>query len=235
MPSILLIRHGQASFGGENYDVLSPLGEAQAGVVADEFGARDPRPDTVVSGSLARQRDTATPVAEALGLELGVDPRWDEYDMDRILARHSDSPIRTTSHGAHGQPTVSSRAFQDLLEQALSSWIEAGSRGGTALAGSDGSAETWPEFAARTRAALGELAGSLASGETALVFTSGGVLAAICAGLLGLGPRGFLALNRVAVNAAITRIAHGRSGTTLISFNEHGHLERRDRGLVTYR
>ncbi|MEA2145921.1 MAG: hypothetical protein QOG59_1508, partial [Solirubrobacteraceae bacterium] len=133
-------------------------------------------------------------------------------------------------------PAVSSRAFQDLLEQALTSWIEAGSDSRTAETGSPGRApESWPQFVARTHAALGELAGSLSSGETGLVFTSGGVLAAICAGLLGLGPSGFLALNRVAVNAAITRIAHGRRGATLISFNEHGHLERRDGALVTYR
>jgi broad specificity phosphatase PhoE len=227
MPSILLIRHGQASFGGDDYDVLSPLGEAQAAAVADELGDRDPRPARAVSGALVRQRDTAAPVASALGLEVGIDPRWDEYDMDRILARHSDSSIRTTSHGAHGQPTISSRAFQDLLEQALANWIEAGSAGGDD--------ETWPQFAARTSAALGELAGSLASGQTAVAFTSGGVLAAICAGLLGLGTAGFLALNRVAVNASITRIASGRRGATLISFNEHGHLDRRDSGLVTYR
>ena len=30
MASILMVRHGQASFGAEDYDQLSPLGQRQA-------------------------------------------------------------------------------------------------------------------------------------------------------------------------------------------------------------
>ncbi|MCH1491392.1 MAG: histidine phosphatase family protein, partial [Luminiphilus sp.] len=32
MASIYLIRHGQASFGSDNYDQLSPVGQRQADV-----------------------------------------------------------------------------------------------------------------------------------------------------------------------------------------------------------
>ena len=38
-------------------------------------------------------------------------------------------------------------------------------------------------------------------------------------------PDGFLPVNRVAVNAGITKVVVGAQGTTLVSFNEHGHLE----------
>lgn len=227
MPSILLVRHGQASFGGDDYDLLSARGEAQALATAEELTARSPGPARVVSGALRRQRDTAAPAAAALGLKVEIDPRWDEYEMDAILAAHTTSPIRTTSHGTSGQAAISSRDFQDLLDEALTRWIEAGADGSAA--------ETWPGFTGRTSAALSELAGSLSSGQTALVFTSGGVLGTICAELLGLGAGGFMALNRVTVNAGLTRIAVGRRGSTLISFNEHSHLERRDPALVTYR
>jgi putative intracellular protease/amidase len=64
------------------------------------------------------------------------------------------------------------------------------------------------------------------------VFTSGGVIAAVCAGLLGLGAEGVVALNRVTVNGAITKLVAGSAGTSLLTFNEHGHL---DAGAVTYR
>ena len=37
------------------------------------------------------------------------------------------------------------------------------------------------------------------------------------------------------INAGITKIATGRSGLSLISFNEHAHLEIRGREVVTYR
>lgn len=36
--------------------------------------------DRVMSGGLRRQLDTAAPYAAALGLEVSVDDRWDEYD-----------------------------------------------------------------------------------------------------------------------------------------------------------
>jgi len=67
------------------------------------------------------------------------------------------------------------------------------------------------------------------------VFTSGGVLAAACVQLLALADHTLVALNRVAVNTGITKIVHGGRGTTLVSFNEHAHLERDGFSLVTYR
>ena len=72
----------------------------------------------------------------------------------------------------------------------------------------------------------------LDSGQDAVVFTSAGVIAAVCAELLGSGAPGLVALNRVAVNGAITKLAAGRSGLALLTFNEHSHLEGAD---LTYR
>jgi hypothetical protein len=68
-----------------------------------------------------------------------------------------------------------------------------------------------------------------------LVFTSGGVLAAVCVSLLALPESSFITFNRVTVNTGVTKVIHGRRGSTLVSFNDHGHLERADRSLVTYR
>ncbi len=45
----------------------------------------------------------------------------------------------------------------------------------------------------------------------------------------------FVAFNRVTANTGVTKVVHGRSGTTLVSFNEHAHRERDGRSLVTYR
>jgi hypothetical protein len=41
-----------------------------------------------------------------------------------------------------------------------------------------------------------------------------------------------VALNRVAVNGAVTKLAVGRSGSTMLTFNEHTHL---DGEHLTYR
>ena len=42
-------------------------------------------------------------------------------------------------------------------------------------------------------------------------------------------------LNPVAINAAVTKVVVGRRGATLVSVNDHGHLEGPDSGLLTYR
>jgi broad specificity phosphatase PhoE len=112
------------------------------------------------------------------------------------------------------------REFQDVLEAALLDWVAAGD--------ASPCAETWPAFAARVAAGL-----DAAAQRPTLVCTSGGAIAAACVALLGLPPTAFVALNRVTVNTGITKVVRGRSGTSLVSFNEHGHLEAD--GLVTYR
>jgi broad specificity phosphatase PhoE len=223
-----LVRHAQASFGAANYDVLSQLGVAQAAALQGELEHRAIAVARVVVGSLVRQRDTVSPSAAAWGLEPIVDPRWDEYDADDILSVHSTSSARIERPRGSDRPAIGSRAFQDVLEEALLAWIAAGRDGPTR--------EPWPVFAARAGAALRSAAEGLASGQTAVVCTSGGVLAAIAVALLGLPPAALVRFNRVAVNAGITRVASGRSGLTLVSFNEHGHLEPRGGpSLMTYR
>ncbi len=227
MPSILLVRHAQASFGGENYDVLSDHGAVQVQALAADLRRRDVGIDVVVSGDLARQRDTASPVAEAAGVELRIDARWNEYVTTDILGNFSDTDVSEERQPRDDTPPISSRDFQAILERALHAWIEAGD-GGPAD-------EPWAAFAGRVEAALTDLAAGLGSGRTALVCTSGGPLAAICVQLLGLPPAAFVAFNRVTVNTGITKVAVGRGGTTLVSFNEHAHLEQGEPSLVTYR
>jgi broad specificity phosphatase PhoE len=146
-----------------------------------------------------------------------VDERWDEYDADDILAHHSASAARLERPGG---VALTPREFQDVLEAALLAWVAAGD--------ASPCAESWPAFAARVAAGL-----DAAAERPTLVCTSGGAIAAACVGLLGIAPEAFVALNRVTVNTGVSKVVRGRSGTTLVTFNEHGHLEAE--GLVTYR
>jgi broad specificity phosphatase PhoE len=226
VPTILIARHAQASFGAPDYDVLSPAGIEQAKALALDLERRGVRIDRVVSGPAARHRDTARPIASVAGAVRTVDPLWDEYRTDDILAHHSLTDARLED-GSRGTPPLTSRDFQDLLDRALLGWIAAGVEGP--------SLEPWPAFAARVEAALADAARDLGRAETALVCTSGGPLAAICVQLLRLPAPALVGFNRVAVNTGVTKAVYGRSGTTLVSFNEHGHLERDGGSLVTYR
>jgi broad specificity phosphatase PhoE len=173
----------------------------------------------MVAGTLRRQRDTATTCAEAAGwsLPLESDARLNEYDHIGLLR---DRPAAPEFGPAGG------RAVQEALDAALLDWMQSDQPG------SDG--RTFVEWRDGALAAQRDFLGSLERGSTGLMFTSGGVLAVICADLLGLGAEGFVALSRVAVNASVTKIVSGRGGTNLISFNDHGHLEGAA-DLVTYR
>jgi broad specificity phosphatase PhoE len=158
---------------------------------------------------------------------VAIDSRWDEYDTDDILTQHSTTSARPGRPAGSEEIAVTTREFQDLLEDALLAWIAAGDEGPTA--------ESWPAFAARVAAALADLAAELRPGGTALVSTSGGVLAAVCVTLLATPAPVFVAFNRVTINTGLTKVVHGRGGTTLISFNDHAHLEQGTGPLVTYR
>ena len=60
------------------------------------------------------------------------------------------------------------------------------SSAGSEAAPTTAAAQSWPDFLGSRSAALEDLAGGLGSGEAALVFTSGGAIAAIGAQLLGI-------------------------------------------------
>lgn len=213
MGTIYLVRHGQASFGAQNYDQLSGLGAEQSKVVGDELRRRGVGFTHVWCGTMARQRETAV----AAGFDPGEDARWNEYDFLDVLRGHpSSAPTPTDPRG-----------FQAALDDALLAWVAA----------ADGSpcGESWTAFADRVNSALDETVAAVDKGESALVFTSGGVIGAIAARLIGDQAGRFTALHRVTCNAGVTKLITGRSGVTLVAFNEHSHFEGETRHLLTYR
>jgi broad specificity phosphatase PhoE len=224
MPTVLLIRHGQASFGAEDYDVLSATGERQAAITAAALARRGYEPSQVVSGSMRRQIDTAAAVACPAST---IDPRWDEFDPDDVLTHHSESAVRMDGSDAGDGEPLTSKRFQAILEPALAAWIE--------TAEASPARQSWPQFSGAGTEALAALGKELGRGETAVVVTSGGTIAALVGGILGAPALVFGALNRVVVNAGVTKVVIGAGGVNLIGFNDHSHLEEVDRALVTYR
>jgi broad specificity phosphatase PhoE len=179
----------------------------------------------VVSGSLRRQRDTAAPLAEAAGLQVATDPRLDEYDDRDILGHYAETTVGLERHA--GDAEISSRDFQLILNRALLRWIAAGE--------DSPCREPWPAFAGRVRAALNAVADGLTKGQTALVVSSGGAIAALTAALMQLPSEALVAFNHVSINTGLSKVTVGRGGITLVSSNEHAHLEEADPRLISYR
>jgi broad specificity phosphatase PhoE len=208
---VLLVRHGQASWGADDYDVLSPLGERQATVTGAFLAGV--RPDAVVRGLMHRQGRTAELMAEAAGWAIApsVDGRWDEMDHLAVLAAQEQAQPRDFD----GEPDA--HQFQAWFEKATARW-RSGAHDGEY-------AESWPEFRDRVLAGLDALGDG-----TTVVVTSGGPISVV-AHLLE-SSAAYQRIAPVVVNASVTKVVIGRRGHTLVSFNEHGHLPR---DMLTYR
>lgn len=229
MSVVLLVRHGQASFGAEDYDALSEVGHEQSRVLGAALAARGVRPELVVRGDMRRHRETAEGMLEGSGWEVPVevDRGWDEFDHEHVIEVHE--PAYRPSAPVAADPARSGtprKAFQDLFEAATSRW----------LSGEFDHEyhESWPVFVDRVTGALDRTAGRSSAGGTVVVVTSGGPIgltaSRLIAGDTGLWPR----LNTVCVNTGVTKIVSGSRGLSLVTFNDHGHVEH-DGRLLTYR
>jgi broad specificity phosphatase PhoE len=226
MSVVYLVRHGQASFGRSDYDRLSPQGERQSTRLGTAFAERGIKPDLVVSGRMQRHLRTAELVLDAAGIDQPVttDEGFNEFDHDQVVVAHKPAYKRRAVMLADLARTMQpARAFQEMFEDATKRWV-----------GGDGTyAESFADFCARSDAALRRTAEVLSKGQTAVVFTSAGPVAAMVSRLLAGTDGLWLALNPVAVNTGVTKIVSGRRGLTVVSVNDHSHLEGTD--LLSYR
>jgi broad specificity phosphatase PhoE len=221
MSQLLLVRHGQASWGSDDYDVLSSLGEQQSRILGESLAARGIEADVLVRGAMRRHRQTAEQAAAGAGwsTEVVEDDGWNEFDHVQMLSMH---PSR------YGEGEAMSRAqFQQWFEEATLRWT-----GGDHDEDYD---ESFTAFGARVEAALRRTVERLDTNQTAVVFTSGGPVSWVAASLLEGGSHLWTQLNPVTVNSSVSKVVVGRRGATLVSFNDHSHLETAGSGLITYR
>ncbi len=222
MSSILLVRHGQASFGAADYDNLSPVGHEQSRVLGAALAARGVVPDLVVAGEMRRHAQTASSLLDGAGwsADVSVDAGWNEFDHLQVLGVH-DSP--TAREGESEKA-----AFQRWFEEATRRWTSGGD--------DEAYDESFGAFTSRVDAALSRLVDTLPAKGTAVVLTSGGAIAWIAAALLGddtaVRTDLWLRLNPVSINTGTSTIVRGGRGTTLVAFNAHDHLSP---DLLTYR
>jgi broad specificity phosphatase PhoE len=219
---LLLVRHGQASWDSADYDVLSETGWEQSRLLGRSLTARGIRPDVVVTGGMRRHRETAEGCLGELGpgaVEPVVDPGWDEFDHVSMLAK-----LAAPFEGR--KPTKAE--FQEWFESATERWT----RGEY----DEEYDEPFTDFTARVGEALRRTTEAVGSG-TGIVFSSGGPISWATASLLAddeVAARLWHRLNPVCVNSGVTRLVTGRRGTTLVSFNDHAHLDGVP-GVLTYR
>lgn len=236
MGSIYLIRHGQASFGADDYDVLSPTGYRQAEVLGAHLAQLGLTFDRCLSGSLFRQRHTAeTALAQlsAAGLAtpaLETDPSFNEFDAEAVIrallpAMLPDEPeaMEVMRNAAHNRAE-----FQRLFALIIGRWL-GGEHDTPAL-------QSWLAFVEQVQAGLNRILDSAGQSDRIAVFTSGGTITALLHLITQMPAIQAFELNWQIVNTSLNQLKFRGREVSLASFNSHAHLQlMKAPELITYR
>ena len=212
MGTLYLVRHGQASFGADDYDQLSDLGQRQAERLGRHWAERGLRFDAVLMGTLKRHVQTWEGIRQGAGF--AVEPlSWpglNEYDGDAVVkAIHPDAVDRPTRDEGY------KRHFH-MLRDGLSQWMA-----GTV---SPKGMPTYPTFVRGVTSALDHVRTEY-PGKKVLIVSSGGPISTAVGHVLGLSPERTIDLNMRIRNSSVTEFEFGPKRHALLTFNTLPHLD----------
>jgi len=231
MTTIYLIRHGQASFGAESYDKLSPNGELQAKLLGQYFNRILKEEPYVVAGSMQRHQQTANlALAECFpDTRIMTDNVWNEFNHQQVFAQYEPRFNEPHLLKQDVENEVNPRAYlAKIFQGAIERWT-----GGDYHHEYD---ESWPNFKSRVEIALQNLSDELAKTKPryAVVFTSGGVISVAAGKLLELNANRTFALNWAITNTSMTTLRLVGNEPQLLSLNEHHFIKAEDPQLLTW-
>ena len=236
MSELILVRHGQASFGKESYDKLSDNGIEQVKVLSRHWQEMGERFDHAYSGSLLRQRETA---AELLNLVQGSPAAatqmeaFNEYNGDPLIRIYlRDFASDHNDLGQVNWPISDPKLFQKVFERATSKWI----RNELNPQSTDHDFEYWRDFQSRVHQGIDELMARHPKSSRVLLSTSGGVIAMTLQRVLQFPDEHVISTNWMVHNSSVTRLRYSGERLSLTQFNNLAHLEKTDLAhMVTYR
>ncbi|TNF53674.1 MAG: histidine phosphatase family protein [Burkholderiales bacterium] len=215
MGTLYLVRHGQASFGADDYDQLSDLGQRQCEQLGRHWAQRGQRFDAVIMGTLKRHRQTWEAMAHGAGWQQDPLP-WpglNEYDSEAVIRSIYSQPLERPD-----TPELYRHHFR-LLRDGLAQWMA-----GTV---SPRGMPSYPDFVAGVTSALDHVRQHHA-GQQVLIVSSGGPIATAVGHVLGLSPERTIDLNMRIRNSAVTELQFSPKRHTLLTYNTLPHLDRPD-------
>ncbi|WP_341519996.1 histidine phosphatase family protein [Pseudomonas sp. G.S.17] len=236
MGSIYLIRHGQASFGADDYDVLSPIGIRQAQVLGKYLAQLGVNFDRCIAGGLRRQQHTAeTALAEFTALDLPtplleIDRAFDEFDADAVIRALLPAMLPDEPEALHVMRNAAEHRgeFQRLFALIIGRWLSGDYD-------TDG-LQSWLGFVAQVEAGLLAILESAGPNERIAVFTSGGTITALLHLITRMPAPQAFELNWQIVNTSLNQLKFRGREVALASFNSHAHLQLLNTPeLITYR
>jgi broad specificity phosphatase PhoE len=219
MPILYLVRHGQASFGADDYDQLSALGLQQSQQLGQYFKAKGLRFDASFIGSLRRHAQTYAGISQGMGTDLLGDqtaherPGLNEYDSEAVLATVHPQPLsreRTPENYRHH--------FR-LLREGLDAWMQ----GRTQPQGMP----SYTDFVKGITDVLDEVRTQFGQREDAriLIVSSGGPISTAVGHVLGTSAQTTIELNLRIRNSSVTEFAFTPKRHMLVTYNTLPHLE----------
>lgn len=212
MGNLYLVRHGQASFGADDYDQLSALGHKQSVRLGEYWRERGMRFEAVLMGSLKRHRQTWEGIAQGLQaqqLQPDVWPGLNEYDSAAVIHCVHPGPLEKPS-----TPALYKHHF-GLLRQGLHAWMHGRSQ-----------PEGMPTFKDFVQGVSDALAHVRQHHQAnVLVVSSGGPISAAIGTLLNTPPESMVEMNMRIRNTAVSECVYSPKRTTLVSFNTINHLD----------
>ena len=212
MGTLYLVRHGQASFGADNYDVLSDLGHKQAERLGEYFKSKGVVFDAALTGTLQRQISTFDGICKGMGSSTLEALRWpglNEYDSHAVIAAvHPDKLDQPTT------PEQYRHHFR-LLKEGLAQWMSG--------AVSPQGMPTYIDFVLGVTSALDHVRQHL--GGNVLLVSSGGPIATAVGQVLGCPPETTIELNLRIRNASVTEFAFTPKRHMLVTYNTLPHLD----------
>lgn len=235
MADLLIIRHGQASFGADNYDQLSTLGQRQADLTGEFLSQSGVHFSAAFSGDLSRQRETGERILEQLedAPSLVIDPRLNEVQTDEQMAVMTPLLCEQDPRFATliADMNKDSKSFQKIIETVFNYWVSPNCQ----VAG----IQSWQDYSAGVVSAFEAARASAESGSTSAIFTSGGTIATLVGHVLGLSADRVYEFYEPVFNCSITRLIFNSRKCSLSTFNDVSHLQlmgaQRGERLVTYR
>lgn len=235
MATIYLVRHGQASFGADDYDRLSELGHRQAHLVGEYFRDHGIHFDAIYSGDLSRQRETArlASASQPEKVPHKIDHRFNEIQNDQQLKYLMPEVVKhnPTVQALLDRGLGSSKDYQKVIDAVFNYWVSP--------ACDEPRIQSWSDFSNGARQALADVMHEQGSGKTIGIFTSGGTLATIVAQTLGLGGEQTYQFYEPIFNCSVTQLFYSGSRVSLSYFNDCSFLQVIGRqlgeNLISYR
>jgi broad specificity phosphatase PhoE len=222
MGTLYLVRHGQASFGADDYDNLSELGHKQSVRLGEYFAAKGIHFDGLIAGTLRRHKQTLEGILQGMN-RAGEHLAWEglnEYDSEAVIATvHPHKLEKPTS------PEMYRHHFR-LLRDGLAQWM--------AGVVSPRGMPSYNDFVRGVAGALDHVRHNH-YGKNVLVVTSGGPIATAVGYVLGTPAEATIELNLRIRNSAITEFAFTPKRHSLVMFNAIPHLDGAEyKDWVTY-